>query len=275
MSTNGWFSKLRADGVIASGNSGIWITPLSGEPFRVSEVGTSPVWCGQQLVFNRNDGTTQYAASVVPRAYNEYVGSDAGQWAGFDASGAGRVDLYHGKTGTKGAEAVLVEPIPSAFAPRFYGASFGYLAPYQTGADYLRALVIDGVSRQTAVIIGWVADRAGGFYVYTVGVGTYGKRLFDNDGHNVTIRAQEDETPLIAFTGIDGLPWMLSNVPSAGTFVRMIYSAWGYLITGDLYYPDARIIGDRLRVVGSDAAGQPRNLWVDFDPAKRVDLRTV
>jgi hypothetical protein len=32
MSANGWFSKLRADDVIFSGNAGIWRTPLSGTP---------------------------------------------------------------------------------------------------------------------------------------------------------------------------------------------------------------------------------------------------
>lgn len=259
---NGWYPALRNDGVIASGDSGIWITPLSGEPKQVSGVGGRPVWCGQQLVYNRNDNTTQYGPStVLPIAYNEYVGCDGGQFAGFLSTGVVHRYLWPHLTP---ATNVL------GCAPRFYGCSFGYLTPYQSTT---RTLMIDGAPVKTAIIIDWCADRCGGSYLYTVGEGTYGKRIFDNKGNDVSIRSQLDEMPIANFTGIDGLPWMLSNVPSAGTFVRMIYSAWGYLITGDLYYPDARIIGDRLRVVASDAHGAPRNLWVEFSDANRVDLR--
>lgn len=265
---NGWFPKLRNDGVIASGNAGIWLTSLAGEPSQVSPVGIGPIWCGQQLVYNRNDGTTQVGVDkVLPIAYNDYIGCDCGQWAGFKAVGLGQVDRYNGSS--------LTASLPMCCAPRFYGLSFGYLTPYQPPPTNIRTLLVDGVPRASGVIIDWVADRCGGSYLYVVAVGTYGKDIYDNKGNNVTIRSQKDEAPIVNFTNpADGLPWMLSGTTDSGTFVRMIYSAGGYVIPGELFFPDARIIGSRLHVVGSLANGQPRDVWIDFS-APMVDLRKV
>jgi len=266
VSINGWYPRLRADGVVASGNAGIWISPPAGEPYQVSPVGTSPIWAAITLVYNRNDHTTQVGNTVLPRAYNEYVGSDSGNWAGFVAVGTGRVDRYNGPN--------LIASLAGVCAPRFLGPQFGYLQPFQPGADNRRALIIEGQTRAEDVILDWQADRGGRFYVYTVATGTYTRRIMDHKGNDCTIRTQADETPLVAFLGLDDLPWILSGTTNSGTFVRMIYSAFGYVIPGELFYPDARIVGDRLKVVGSTSNGTPRVEWIDFS-APKVDLRLV
>jgi hypothetical protein len=265
---NAWFPRLRADGVIASGNNGIWLTQLNNAQIEKSPVGAGPIWAAQRSVYNRNNGTTQVGAEVVPYAYNDYVGSDHGEWAGFAAVGLGVVDRYNGH--------IKTDAISGICAPRFCGASFGYLEPFQTGPTNVRTLWLSGATRAAGVIIDWVADRGGNHFLYTVGVGTYGKRIMTHKGEDVTIRSQQDEQPLVTFVGPDDLPWIVSGTTNSGTFVRMVYSAFGYRIPGDLFYPDARMIGDRLRVVGSFNNGAPNfDNWVDFDPAKRIDLRTV
>lgn len=271
--TNGWFPKLRADGVIASGNAGIWRTPLVGSPVPVSPVGTSPVWAGQSLVYNRNNNTTQVGAAVLPAAYNRYVGCDCGGWAGAVEAGAGSVQRYMGTT-------PIGAPILAACWPGFYGCDFGYLQPYQTGTDFQRNLIIAGTRVATSAIMGWFPDRGGAAftYVFWPGGDSHARRIMGYDralGFNdVTIRTQQDETPIVTFLGLDGEPWILSNSPAAGTFVRMIYSAFGYVIPGDLYYPDCRIIGDWLHVVGSLSDGTPRDVLIDFT-APKVDLRLL
>jgi len=264
---NAWFPKLRTDGTIASGNAGIWISPVNGLPRQVSTVGTSPIWSADTIIYNRNDGTTQVGDAVLPAAFNGMVGCDCGQWAGFLATGSGEIRRYQGLSQIATATATC--------APKFFGFSFGWLAPYQTGPDYQRTLTISGRVRASGEILDWFPDRSGAFYVYVAATGTYSRAIWDDKGNNVTIRSQADETPILCFAGPDGLPWILSNAPTAGTFVRMIYSAFGYVIPGDLYYPDARLIGDRLRVVGSWSDGSPRfDVWVDFT-APKVDLRTL
>lgn len=261
---NSWFPKLRADGVMASGNAGIWLTPLSGSARQIDAVGTNATWAGQMLVFNRNDGTSHVGVDSVPAAYNEYAGSDDGQWAGFISVGAGSIDRYLGR------QRVGIATL-SACAPRFYGGTYGYLTPFQSS---LRALIVGGVTVANGIILDWTADRGGCAYTYTVGVGTYGKRIFDNAGNDITIRPQLDEAPQVIFLGLDGYPWLVSQTTNSGTFVRMFYSAFGYRIEGDLFYPDARLIGDRLHVVGSTGNGQPRDIWIDFSAPKQ-DLRIV
>ena len=271
---NGWFPKLRADGVIASGNAGIWRTPLVGTAAQLSPVGTGPVWASSALVYNRNDNTTQVGnggadggwGAVLPIAFNDYVGSDIGQWAGFLSVGTGEIHRYKGPT--------LMDAISGACAPRFYGGAFGYLQPFQPGPGNQRQLIVDGILRASGVIIDWTADRGGRFFVYTRATGTYTKAIIDSKGNDCTIRRQADESPLVAFFGPGDLPWIVSVTPESGTFVRMIYSAGGYVIQGDLYYPDARMMGDRLHVVGSLGNGTPREIWIDFT-APTVDLREV
>lgn len=275
MSVNGWFPKLRADGVIASGNAGIWVTPLTGPPVQVSPVGIAPFWAGQTLCYNLNNNTTQIGTFDKPlqRAYNDYASSDDGQWAGFVA-GTGRVDRYRLVNGFYIKGASLVGSVIGASAPRFYGSSFGYLFPYQPGADNQRTLFIDGVAKAHGVLLDWVADRTGQCYLYVTATGTYTKRIFDQEFNDITIRSQQDETPIAAFIAPDGLPWILSGTTNAGTFVRYLYSAAGYVIQGELFYPDCRVLGDRLRVVGSSSAGEPRTEWIDFTSPMQ-DLRLV
>jgi hypothetical protein len=266
---SGWFPKLRADGTIFSGNAGIWRTLPDGRISQVSPVGIGPILAAQTLIYNRNDGTTQIglgdASSVLPTAYNKYRGSDDGQWAGATDSGLGHVDAYQGST--------LLQRVPNATAPRFYGPHLGYLTPFQS---VTRALVIGGITKaKGALTEDWYPDPGGAGYVYTVATGTYTRAIFTDKNENVTVRPQGDETPLACFLGPDGYPWILSNSPNAGTFVRMVYSAMGWVIAGELFNPDMRMIGDRLHVVGSLNNGQPRDVWIDFDPAKRVDLRLL
>ncbi len=261
---NGWFPKLRADGSAASGNKGIWFVPAGGTPRQVDSVGIGPILAGQTLVYNRNNNTTQVGTAIIPVAYNDYVGSDIGQWAGFTGGPVGQIVRYNGTQ-------PIGVPIIGACAPRFFGGSFGYLTPYQATQ---RVLVVDGVQRASGIIIDWVADRGGSGFTYVTATGTYTKNIFDDKGNNITIRPQQDEVPIVMFLGPDGYPWMLSGTTNSGTFVRMIYSAFGYVIPGELYNPDARIIGDRLHVVGSLSNGAPRDVWIDFT-APKVDLRLV
>jgi hypothetical protein len=262
MSIDGWFPRLRNDGVLASGSKGIWITPLDGPPALISTVGLRPVWAAQALVYSRDNGTSQVGVETVPTAYNEYTGSDFGQWAGFYQVGLGRVDLWNNRT--------LVRQIPGACAPRFVGAALGYLTPY---AANTRSLVIDGIARTTAVIVEWCADRGGAAYAYTIANGVSTRRIFDSKGNDCTIRAQQDETAIVMFIGLDGHPWIVSWTP-AMTFVRMIYSAFGYVFPGDFLNADARMIGARAHVVGSLTNGEPRSAWIDFS-VPMVDLRKV
>ncbi len=66
----------------------------------------------------------------------------------------------------------------------------------------------------------------------------------------------------------------MTGTPDVGTLVYPAFDHFGYQITGDLYYPDARMTDGRLRVVGSLNNGALREVWIDFT-APRVDLRLV
>lgn len=299
MSVNGWWSSLRADGTIASGNEsggpdtqGIWTRPpsLPGQPdppaVRVSTVGERPVWAGQTLVYNRNDGSTVVGASIFGEAFNEYLGSDFGQWVGFASVGNGtlyRFGVVTENTPAKNVAATFLQSIDSACKPQFFGTTLGYLKPFQNIQRQLfiggtpvahRIKLTDGRIMEVGPkpITEWAADRTGAGFVYAVATGQYTKNIIDNFGNNCTIRPAQDETPLVCFIGPDGLPHMLSQTQT-GTLERMIYAQDGHFIPGILDVPDARVIGSQLRVVGSDK-GQPRNLWIDF-AAPKVDLRMV
>jgi hypothetical protein len=276
MTPNAWFSKLRADGVIASGNSGIYLTHLDNTDSQESPVGIGPIWAGRTLVYNRNDNTTQIGKlNTITRAYNDYVGSDCGEWAGFDSRGVGKVDRW-GLDVSNEPMAFLLDSIFGVCAPRFLGGLFGYLSPYQSDPDgNIRSLIIDRTVCATGIITDWVADKTGGFFLYVVANGTYTRRIYTQKHQDVTIRVQQDEVPLVAFIGPDGYPWMMSGTTNSGTFVRMIYAAFGYRIEDDLFNPDCRMIDKQLRVVGSDSRGLPRyNIWIDFN-SPLIDLRLV
>jgi hypothetical protein len=268
--SNYWFPRLRNDGVVASGNTSIWLTAPDGTAQEGAAVGGWPVWAGQTLVYDLRDGRTQVGRSIVAQEYNEYAGSDIGQWAGFVAGNPSRVDRYD--VNIANTEIVtLLESIPTACAPRFYGGRFGYLTPYH---ENVRTLVVGGAHvTGPAVITDWCADKGGACYLYTVAVGTYARRIFDHRGDDVTVRPQLDETPYVVLVGPDGHPWMVSWTPTH-TFVRMVYQAAGYAFDGDFLNADARVIGNRMHVVGSTSNGQLREAWIDF-AQPRVDLRTV
>ena len=109
MTPNGWTPRLRADGLIASGNAGIWLTGGDVGSFEVSPVGIGPIWAGTTLVYYRQDGNTDVGGVPIAIAYNGLVGSDDGRWAGFFAPDGGRVDVYLGT--------VLQSRLPLACAP--------------------------------------------------------------------------------------------------------------------------------------------------------------
>lgn len=260
---DGWFPKLDEAGRVASGSDGIWVTDAVG-PRLMSATGTGPAWAGAQLVFNASDGTTNVDGVPVPAAYNELVGADDGRWAGFHSVGAGRLDIYRG--------AVRIASEPGICCPRFGGGRFAYLVPFQTAQDEVRSVVLDNAVVATGRIMDVRLSRGGEFYVYLTATGTYTRQIYDQSGRAVGIR--DDEVPLVAFVGPGGEPWMLTGT-DAGAFVRPVSSPLGYLITGELFYPDARMFGGRLRIVASLHDGTPRfNEWVDFS-APRTDLRVV
>lgn len=248
---NAWFPRLNAAGVIASGNAGIWLTDAAGSR-QVSPIGIGPVWAGSTLIFNRNDDkSTDVGGVIVPAAFNDYRGSEDDRWAGFFAPANGRTDVYRGT--------VLQRQIPDACAPRFGGSLFAYLTPYQSNT---RTLMINDQPVVTDIIMDVQLSRGGEFYVYMVATGTY-TRLIRNESHEV-ISIRNDEVPLVAFLGPNNERWLLSGTQGP-TWVRPEKSNMGYVIDGELYYPDARMIGDRLRVVGSYSNGTPRfEEWIDF-----------
>lgn len=257
---NAWFPQLRADGLIASGNDGIWITDAVGSK-QLSLGGTNPVWAAGAIVFNLKDGTTYVGGDVVPVGYNEYRGADDGRWAGFIGVGDGRTDVYSGST--------RIASEPNICVPRFGGSRFAYLTPYQSR---MRNLVVDNVIVTSGLIMEVQMSRGGEFYVYQVATGTYTRQIFNDTNQSVSIR--DDETPLIAFIGPNREQWMVSNTQD-GAFVRPLNSPIGYLIEGDLYYPDARMLDGKLCVVASFSNGTPRfDEWIDFNSPRR-DLRQV
>lgn len=262
---NGWFPRIRFDGTIASGNAGIWISPFDGSsPFQASSVGLMPVWAGIALVFNRNDGTSCVGGVDIPAAYNAYQGSDVALWAGAISAGAGRVDVYENAT--------LTRSIPAACCPRFGGAQLAYLTPFQPTTGNIRSLVIDDVVAHSDAILDVQLEVTGAFYVYLTATGTYTRQIKDASG--VPVDILPEEFPIVAFLGPGDVPWMVTGTPTSGTFVRPVYSPFGYRITGDLYFPDARMQGAQLRVVGSGSDGAPRSVLIDFN-APRLDLRLV
>jgi len=256
---NGWFPRLNRLGAIVSGNSGIWVT--QGGSASISPVGTTPAWCGLAPVFNLNDGRSSFNGEAVPDAYNEYAGSDGYQWAGFSAAAGGRVDVYE--------NARIKRQIPHACVPRFGGPWFCYLQPY---ADSHRQLIRNGGVLATGSILTLAISPGGEVLVYQIATGTYTREILSEDGKRLNL--QSEETPLAAFLGPDGQPWLFTQTPNKGDLVYPAFSSFGYHVTGDLYNPDARMQDGRLRIVGSTSAGVLREVWIDFS-APRQDLRLL
>ena len=258
---NGWFPKFKFDGTIASGNAGIWITTTSSHSYQYDANGLAPIWANITLIYNRNNGTSQVGDSVINSAYNDYRGSVSGNWAGFLATGLGRLDRYNGTQ--------LVGSINNATLPRFGGPQFGYLSPWQANE---RALIIEGTVAAIGPITDWQWERFGAFHVYVVATGTYTKEIRDPSGQNISIRT--DENPIVVFM-YDSYPWLVTGCSESLTFIRPFNSPFGYYIAGDLFFPDAIMVGERLQVAGSLADGTPRfDNYVDFSKP-RTDLRLL
>lgn len=260
---NGWFPKLRKDGVIASGSSEVWLTPLDRPSFLYSPVGGGPIWAHNTLIYNHRDGkTTQVGNSTVPEAYNDYRGSDTDSWAGFIAVGNGETVIY--------SDTVIVKRMLNVCAPRFGGTRFGYLDPYQPAADHLRSLILDDVLVARDIILDWIMDPDGKFCIYQTATSTYGRQIKDSTGKVVSIN--DSEAPIALAIAPDGEPWLIS-ASNQGVFVRPVYSYMGYRLTGELYYPDARIFDNQIHVVSSFGNGAPRFVdWINLT-APREDLR--
>lgn len=251
---NGWFPKIRTDAVVASGNAGIWLTGGVGSR-QFSPVGIGPVWMGNALVFNQNNGTTYVGGLSIPVAYNDYRGSDDDRWAGFVAVGEGETVFYRGL--------VADVPVPKACAPRFGGATYGYLTPFQPAADGLRTLVLDGALKAASgVLLDWAIEPSGAFYVYQVGTSTYGRQI--KDEHGAVVSINDNEAPIALFLGPDGQRWMVSGTTNDGLFVRPVYSDEGYRLVGERFYPDARVYGANLMVASSSSSGVLQVEWVNL-----------
>ena len=257
---NGWFPKINASGDILSGNSGIWLSPHGAAPVQLATAGTQPVWAGSARVWNSDANQTIVNGAVLSGAYNEYRGSDAGPWAGFSAANGGGIDRYSNTT--------VTDRHPTACCPRFGGALFAWLQPYESTQ---RTLYLNGAAIATGAIMNVAISPGGEVLVYQTATGEYTRAIWSQDGKNISQR--NDEDPVAAFLAPDGQPWIVTQTPGDGTLVRPAFGYMGYQITGDLYYPDARMFGDRLLVAGSLANGTPRfDAWIDFSAA-RIDIR--
>src|SRR6185436_19059527 len=145
-----------------------------------------------------------------------------------------------------------------------------YITPYQSN---FRTLIVDDIAVTTGALLGVQLSRGGEFFAYQIATGTYTKAIFTSDGHGAT--ARDDEALLLAFIGPAGEWWIVTQTPGVGTLVRPCHSVMGYQITGDLYFPDARMFADTLHVVGSNERGEPRfDVVIDFTNP-RVDVRTL
>ncbi len=252
---NGWFPHINRVGQIASGSSEVWV-----DDALVTTEGGNPFWLGTALGYsNRKDGDA--ARVILPTGeikagYNVLTGSDDTRWAGFFAPGEGRLDIYAGLE--------LARRIEGGCSARFAPGAFAFIHPFQST---YRALILNEVVVDRGAIVD-SALYSDGFIVWCVADG-YRYTLKTASG-DVNIR--DDETLVAAFFGPDEQRWLVTATQT-GTLVRPMRSHMGYRIVGDLYYPDARMIGARLRVVGSTENGDPLfDNWIDFD-AERIDLR--
>jgi hypothetical protein len=258
-----WFPKINAQGEILSGSNGIWLTDVNGHSRDISPVGTSPFWLDEKVVcFNRNDGKTQMGSGITEAAYNEYR-AHGERWTGFVPDGAGRVDFYRGTVKYDEAEG-LCQAWPVG------DDGMVYLAPFQSGPTEVRSLVYNNTSIAQGKILAYVLAPSG-LIAWQTATGTYTRQI-SNQSQHLSIR--DDETPILGFDFL-GQTYLVTQAGSIGQFVYPLGSHFGYLRRGDLYYPDGRVFGVKLRLVGSTGRGEPLfNEWIDLT-SPRTDLSKV
>jgi len=260
MSTpNGWSPKLNASGDILSGAGSIWLT-RDGVSRQLAEHGSGHCWAGFAPVWNTNANLTAFNGYGAYQGYHDYSGSDDFQWAGFDATGAGRTDVFH-----NGNRAFS---IGGACNLRFGGTRIAYLTPYLPEDKHL---IVNGREAAHGKLVALALSHDGAVLVYSIATGTYTRVIYSEDGKPLNVRP--NETPLVTFLR-NGQPWLLTQTPDVGLLVYPAFDVMGYQIQGEMFNPDARMQGDRLRVVASSDAGVLREVWIDFS-APRVDLRLV
>lgn len=256
---NSWFPKINSSGQIISGNNGIWLTDDSSSK-QISLVGTNPFWLNNKVIcYNRNDGTTQINNSVVSKAYNEYYSSGFDQWTGFTANHTGEVDFYQGIVKTNNA--------PGICLAKYSGDNLCYVAPYN---NEQRTLVYNNIPIFQGKIINYVLSLSG-LIAWEIATGTYTRQIL-NQSQIISIR--NDEYPILGFDFL-GQTYLVTQAGSIGQFIYPIGSHFGYCRKGDLYYPDGKVFNNKLRLVGSNAAGEPSfDNWIDL-LSPRVDLRLL
>lgn len=254
---NGWFPKINSRGDIASGNTEVWITYADGRQVEVATDGGGAQWLtSDELVYNLHEGGTVFWPSRgAPIAgYSLLTANEQGQWAGALAGDGGIVRYV-------GIEPI--ERIPLAALPKFHGADFGYVTPYQSQPPaYRRDLIINGQVKATGPIVDFCVSPTP---IAVVATGTYTR-----DFQGAVIVQPTEGAPVFS----DG--WVCSNAGNAeGLYVRPADSVFGYFLPGgEWYYHDFRKFGDTLLIVASTHRGELRVKRISVsDP--RVDLRSV
>lgn len=258
---DGWFPRLRKDGVVASGANSIWITPTAAEPFQYAIPGARPCWADDILVFNLKNGSSKVGDTIIPIEYNEYQGSNSHSWAGVIQGKVGQIDIYNNTE--------IMTTILGGCLPRFGGERFAYATPYQAPGN-IRDLIVNGKIVATNTIMEVAFEEHGVFYLYQIATGVYTRQILDDASKAVNIR--DDENLVAAFIGPDNRHWLVTVVNDYGVFIYPVGDTMGYRINDELLNPDVKMFGDKLRVVASHSNGEPQfNTYIDFT-ASRVDL---
>jgi len=257
-----WHPKLDAYGNLLSGAASIWLT-RDGVSTRLAANGSGHCWAGFAPVWNTNANLTSFNGYGAYQGYTDYSGSDDFQWAGFDSTGNGRTDVFH-----NGNRAYSID---GACNLRFGGKRIAYLTPYHPDDSGNRHLIVNGQTHASGKLVTLALSHDGAVLVYSVATGTYTRVIYSEDGKPLNVRP--NETPLVTFLR-NGQPWLLTQTPDVGLLVYPAFDVMGYQIQGDMFNPDARMQGDRLRVVASSDAGVLREEWINFS-AERKDLRLV
>ncbi len=257
-SVNGWFPKINSSGVIASGNKGIWLTHPDGKIEQVSLIGTNPFWLNDKLCYNRNDGSTQIGDDIIPLAYNVYFSSDE-YWTGFLGTKEGHVDFYKNTTKIGDNNGLCLA--------KYSGANLCYVAPYDKED---RTLVYNNLPIFQGKITNYVMSPGSGLIAWQIATSTYGRQIL-NQSFIISIRTDED--PIFAFDYL-GQTYLVTQT-QIGQLIYPIGSHFGYHRPGDLYYPDGKVIDNKLRLVGSDGYGNPLfDNYIDL-LSPRQDLRLL
>lgn len=253
---NGWFPKINAQENILSGNDGIWLTPKGMLPFQISPVGTSPFWLDELICYNRNDGTTQIGDSVIPKAYNEYY-SFGSKWTGWLSNG--HVDFYEGTKLVNQADGLYM-------AKDGFNNSIVYIAPYQFEN---RTLVYNNEAIFQGKVLKYVLSESG-LISWQIATSTYDRQIL-NQSFIISIR--KDEDPIFSFDFL-GQTYIVTQA-QIGQLIYPLGSHFGYFRPSKLYYPDGLVVDNKLRLVGSDARGNPLfDNYIDL-LSPRQDLRLL